>query len=193
MIAAGGEPFDDQLTRAFEINQPNIAASTDDLSPIGASQRRAGDYPVLSAATPLVDDCGNRRQPRLAIGISERLSAPHLGDVLGGVEVVAFLEFPAEPFCEAPLLPAPETPMTTATTETSGVGRTVHRSRLPGCIMLRTCPLVDGGGIFGCSTRIFEGSAKDRWPARCPTRRAAQRLEGDYQLAHSDQQSGIAG
>src|SRR5262245_13859918 len=91
------------------------------------------------------------------------------------------------------LLPAPETPTTTATTETSGVGRTVHRSRLAGCIMLRSCPSVDRGGISGCSTRIFEGSAKDRWPARCPTRRTAQRLEGDYQLAHSDQQSGIAG
>src|SRR5262249_45025169 len=102
MTAARGEPFDNQLTRAFEINQPNIAASTDDLPPIGASQRRAGDYPVLSATTPLIDDCGNRRQPRLAIGSCERLAAPHLRDILGGMEVIALLEFPAEPFCQAP-------------------------------------------------------------------------------------------
>ena len=150
MTATAGEPLRDQLARAFKINQPNIAASADDLPPIGASQCRAGDDPALSAVTPFVDDRRNGLQPRLAIGIRERLAAPHLVDVPSGVEVIALLEFPAELFCEAAapivLLPAPETPMTTATAATSGFRCTLHRSGSGGT-MLRSGPVVDPGKI----------------------------------------------
>jgi hypothetical protein len=65
-------------------------------------QRRAGDDASFTAAAPGVDTAGDPLQPGNAIGIAERCTAAHLGDILGRMERIALLIMPAQPLGQQP-------------------------------------------------------------------------------------------
>src|SRR5665213_3117460 len=67
---------------------------------VSALQRRTGDHSMFACLAEPVDLVGDRLQPGPAIFVGEGMAGAHLGDVAGGMKLVAILIAPAQPFGE---------------------------------------------------------------------------------------------
>src|SRR5262245_15103644 len=97
MPIACRQPPCDQVPRALQIDDADIAALANQDIAIGAFERRAGDGPVIPDAPRRVDPGGNAMQPGPAVLVSQRLAGVHLPDVGLWVEPVAVLVDPVQP------------------------------------------------------------------------------------------------
>src|SRR6516165_48762 len=59
MALPSGEPLGDQLPRSLQIDEPHLAAVTDDLPTMLPLQRRTGDHAALTATEPAVETLGD--------------------------------------------------------------------------------------------------------------------------------------
>src|SRR5262249_43519197 len=100
MAFTSRQMFGDERPAAAKVDEPYFGAIADDDLAIGALERGASDDPRLLPGALAMDAGGYPRQPGLAIGIGQRNSGVHLGDVRLGMEPVALLEGPPEPRCE---------------------------------------------------------------------------------------------
>src|SRR6266550_1852917 len=94
MAMTGPGPLANQLPRAFEINQPDLRAITNDNVAIAPLQRRTGDHPGIAPGAPCVDPGGNRGEPRGTVLVVEWMTGLHLRDVLRWMQGIAFLKKP---------------------------------------------------------------------------------------------------
>src|SRR6185312_6092083 len=88
--------FGDEVAAAAKIDQPYFRPTADDDLAIGALERGTSDDARLLLAALTVDPSRDGLEPRLPIGIRQRNSRVHLGDVRLRMEYVTFLERPAE-------------------------------------------------------------------------------------------------
>ena len=92
------EPLRDQLLGALEIDDADVAASMHEDVAIGALQCGASDHGVPARLARLVDLVGDRLQPGPAVFVGQGMAGAHLGDIAGGMKLVAILEIPAQAF-----------------------------------------------------------------------------------------------
>src|SRR5260221_309919 len=96
MAMACGETMRDQIGVAFEIDNSYIRAVANDDVAVTTLQCRAGYDPLPALGAPAIDLCGDGLEPGEAIGIVQRDTAAHLGDVRGRMEIIGFGKAPAE-------------------------------------------------------------------------------------------------
>ncbi len=96
MAVAPHKAFGDQVSAAAKIDQPYFRPVADDDLAIGALEGGAGDDPRLLLGALAVDPSGHGLEPGPSVGIGQRNSGMHLGDIRLGMQRVAFLEGPAE-------------------------------------------------------------------------------------------------
>src|SRR5262249_59838282 len=80
MSLPSGKPAADQLRGSLKIDQPYVVIA-DNLAAVGTLERRASDDAVFATPSPPADDLCDGAEPRRSIGIGERLSARHFGDI----------------------------------------------------------------------------------------------------------------
>ena len=81
MAVASRQMLGDQVATAAQIDQPHLRPVADDDLAIGSFERGARDDARLLLGALPIDPGGHALQPRQAVGIRERNSGVHLGDV----------------------------------------------------------------------------------------------------------------
>src|SRR5690242_7711356 len=87
MAVTAGQAPRDQRRIALEINEADIGPAADQDAPVASLQGRAGDEGVPLRLADLVDEIGDRLQPRPAIRIAQRNTGMHLLDIRRGMKL----------------------------------------------------------------------------------------------------------
>lgn len=96
------EAVANQLEGAFQVHENDFAMSARKALSIDAPQRGTGDDGATLFFYRRFDQLGEPLDPRLPVGIGQRLMPCHFRDVLFGMEIVPVEERPAERFGEPP-------------------------------------------------------------------------------------------
>src|SRR5439155_17951474 len=92
--------FGDDFPAAAKIDEARFAPVADDDLAVGPLERGTGNDARLLLGPLAVDPAGHGFEPGPAVGIVQRDSGVHLGDIRFGVECVALLERPAKARCQ---------------------------------------------------------------------------------------------
>lgn len=100
MILALREPLQQQSAIAVEVHELYLRSTARQLIAISGLQRGTRDYGALLSGAPIVDSFSDRREPGRPVGIVERLTGGHLGDVRRRMKFVGIRERPIKFFSE---------------------------------------------------------------------------------------------
>src|SRR5436190_4854708 len=93
---ARGQPPQDQIAVAFEIDEGDIGALPDENIAVRTFERRAGNHAMIASLSRRIDPGRDGIEPGPAVLVGERLAPMHLVDVRLGMKPIGVLVDPMQ-------------------------------------------------------------------------------------------------